>query len=108
MELIPSDSKQAGLQMTKSHRGLSDKHFALEREMDKRQTLECVTILAKALRDFEEFSRSDRDRSLQGGLTQTDGDRAVCAWITERYENMARIAREIVPAGLTETTAGPS
>jgi hypothetical protein len=106
MELIPSDSKQAGLQMTKSHRGLSDKHFALEREMDKRQTLECVTILAKALRDFEEFSRSDRDRSLQGGLTQTDGDRAVCAWITERYENMARIAREIVPAGLTETTAG--
>ncbi len=106
MELIPSDPKQAGLQLTKAHRGLSDKHFALEREMDKRQTLECVTILAKALRDFEEFSRTDRERYLQGGLTQTDSDRAVCGWITERYENLARIAREIVPTGLTEATPG--
>lgn len=106
MELIPSDPKQAGLQLTKAHRGLSDKHFALEREMDKRQTLECVTILARALRDFEEFSRSDRERFLQGGLTQTDSDRAVCGWITERYEMLARIAREIVPTGLNETSAG--
>lgn len=72
MELIPSDPKQAGLQFTKAHRSLGDKHFAMEREMDKRQTLECVTILARALRDFEEFSRNDRERYLQGGLTQTD------------------------------------
>ncbi len=106
MELTPSDPKQAGLQFTKAHRSLGDKHFALEREMDKRQTLECVTILARALRDFEEFSRADRERYLQGGLTQTDGDRAVCAWITERYEHMARIAREIVPTGLNEASAG--
>jgi hypothetical protein len=104
MELTTEDGKQPGLQLTRAHRNLADKHFSVEREMDKRQTLEASLILARTLRDFEEFSRADRERFLQGGLSHTDGDRTVGEWIAERYENLARIAREIVPYGMSESS----
>jgi hypothetical protein len=103
MELTTEDGKQPGLKLTNAHRNLADKHFALEREMDKRQTMEATLVLSRALRDFEEFSRADRERFLQGGLTHTDGDRTVGEWIAERYENLARIGREIVPYNIGDS-----
>jgi hypothetical protein len=104
MELTTEDGKTPGLQLTRAHRNLADKHYAVEREMDKRQTLEATLVLSRTLRDFDEFSRSDRERYLQSSLALTDGDRSVGEWIAERYENLSRTAREIVPYGLNESS----
>ena len=83
--------------MTRYHSGMADKHSALEATMDKRNVADAMQAISKALREFEEFSRPDRERFLLGGLAQTSGDQAVCEWIAARYDHLARIAREVVP-----------
>jgi hypothetical protein len=79
---------------------MADKHSALEQSMDKRDAIESTRTISRALSEFEEFSRADRERFLQGGLAQTSGDQAVCEWFATRYDHLARIAREIVPYDL--------
>ncbi len=88
---------QPGLQITRNHSGMADKHSALEQAMDKRNVIDSMQAISKALREFEDFSRNDRERFLQGGLAQTSGDQAVCEWIAARYDHLARMAREVVP-----------
>ncbi len=88
---------QAGLQVTRYHSGMADKHSALEQGMDKSNVVESMQAISRALRELEEFSRADREKFLQGGLAQTSGDQAVCEWIAARYDHLARIAREVVP-----------
>jgi hypothetical protein len=76
---------------------MADKHSALEQGMDKSDVVVSTQAISKMLREFEEFSRSDRERFLAGGLAQTSGDQAVCEWIAARFDHMARMAREVVP-----------
>ena len=92
--------------MTRYHSGMADKHSALEATMDKRNVADAMQAISKALREFEEFSRPDRERFLLGGLAQTSGDQAVCEWIAARYDHLARIAREVVPYQIA-TDAAP-
>ena len=97
MSTPPTDTNQAGLRFTRYHSGMADKHLTLELGLDKRNTVESSQIISKALREFEEFSRQDRERFLEGGLAQTGGDQAVSEWIATRYDHLARMAREVVP-----------
>jgi len=76
---------------------MADKHSALDKSLDKGNIVASSEAIARSLREFEEFSRSDRERYLLGGLTQTGGDQAVCEWIAERYDHLARMARAVVP-----------
>lgn len=101
MSTPPSGGNQAGLQLTRYHSGMADKHAALEQAMDKRSAVESAQTISKALREFEEFSRNDRERFLLGGLAQTSADQAVCEWIAARYDHLARMAREVVPYQMT-------
>ncbi len=86
-----------GLQLTRYHSGMADKHSALDQSLDKKNAHESAQAVGKALREFEEFSRSDREKFLQGGLAQTGSDQAVSEWVAERYDHLARIARSVVP-----------
>jgi hypothetical protein len=88
---------QPGLQLTRYHSGMADKHSALDQSLDKKNVHESAAAIGKALGEFEEFSRKDREKFLQAGLTQTGGDQAVCEWIAERYDHLARIVRSVVP-----------
>jgi hypothetical protein len=97
MSMLPPGNDRPGLQLTRYHSGMADKHATLDRSLDKSKIAESSQAIAKALREFEEFSRNDRERFLQGGLTQTGGDQAVCEWIAERYDHLARMSRAIVP-----------
>ncbi|MBL8511093.1 MAG: hypothetical protein JNM52_05560 [Betaproteobacteria bacterium] len=98
MDFTSVDGHQPGLQLTRAHRTVADKHLVLEQNMSQRSPQETITELGRAVRDFEAFSQNDRERYLQGGLAQTEGDRAVSVWIAERYGDLARIARKCVPA----------
>ena len=97
MSSPPPGSSQPGLQLTRYHSGMADKHSALDKSLDKGNIVASSEAIARSLREFEEFSRSDRERYLLGGLTQTGGDQAVCEWIAERYDHLARMARAVVP-----------
>lgn len=97
MATIPGGGNQPGLQLSRYHVGMVDKHLALEKAIDKRNVVESVKTISKALREFEEFSRNDRESFLQGGLAQTASDQAVCEWIAAQYDHLARMVRKIVP-----------
>jgi hypothetical protein len=90
-----------GLQLTRYHSGMADKHSALDQSLDKKNVIESAQAVGKALREFEEFSRGDREKFLQAGLAQTGSDQAVCEWVAERYDHLARIARSVVPHDLS-------
>jgi hypothetical protein len=97
MSTPPTGGNQTGLQFTRYHSGMADKHSALEQSLDKRNVVESSQAISKALHEFEEFSRADRERFLLSGLAQTAGDQAVCEWIAARYGHLARLAREVIP-----------
>lgn len=97
MSSTPPGLGQPGLQLSRYHSGMADKHSALEQSLKKSGGIEAEEAISKALREFEEFSRNDRERFLQGGLAQTGSDQAVCEWIAARYDHLGRIARHIVP-----------
>jgi hypothetical protein len=97
MSTTPNGGNQAGLQFTRYHSGMADKHSALEQSLDKRNVVESSQAISKALHEFEEFSRADREKFLLSGLAQTSGDQAVCEWIAARYDHLARLAREVIP-----------
>ncbi len=100
MSTTPTGENQTGLRLTRYHAGMADKHSALEQSLDKGNVVESSQAIAKALHEFEEFSRPDRERFLAGGLAQTTSDQAVCEWIAARYDHLGRIARELVPYDL--------
>ena len=97
MSTTPPPDNKPGLQVTRYHAGMVDAHLALQRSMDKNNVVESMQAISRALREFEEFSRTDRERFLQGGLAQTGGDQAVCEWISARYDHLATMARRLVP-----------
>lgn len=76
---------------------MADKHSTLEQGLDKGDVAESVKSISRALREFEEFSRNDREQFLLGGLAQTGNDQAVCEWIASRYDHMGRMARGVLP-----------
>jgi len=97
MSSLPPATSQPGLQLTRYHSGMADRHSALEQGLNKDNVVESEQAVSKALREFEEFSRNDRERFLLGGLAQTGSDQAVCEWVAARYDHLGRIARAIVP-----------
>ncbi|MEP7157058.1 MAG: hypothetical protein ABI905_14865 [Betaproteobacteria bacterium] len=105
MSSHPPGTNQPGLQLTRYHSGMADKHSALEQSLNKANVAESEQAVSKALREFEEFSRNDRERFLLGGLAQTGSDQAVCEWIAARYDHLGRISRAIVPYEIAPGTA---
>ncbi len=97
MSTLPPTVNQPGLQLTRYHSGMADKHSALEQTLKKSDIAEAERAISVSVAEFEEFSWKDRERFLLGGLTQTGGDQAVCEWIASRYDHLGRIARSIVP-----------
>lgn len=89
-----------GLQLTRAHRELVDRHTELQLSHKKSDALSALASLTKALSEFEDGYRGDREKVLQGGLTQTEGDSAVCEWLATRYDHLARIAFDLVPVGM--------
>ncbi len=103
MKFTTGGGAEPGLQLTRAHRAMTDHHFTLERELDKKKTLDSMMAITRALREFEEFSHKDREQFLQGGLTATDGDRVVGEWVADGYDALARMARELLPQGMDDT-----
>ncbi len=102
MELINDNAQQPGLQLNKMHRNLADAHSTLQQEIDKRYPVNAAITIARANAEFESASYKERERLLQGGLTMTEGDHAVCEWVATRYDHLARIARDVVPAHIKD------
>lgn len=98
MDIASDGSQQPGLQLTKLHRNVADQHSNLQFELPKDNPAVTLPVLAKASADFEALSFAERDRLLQGHLSWTSGDTAVCEWVAGRYEHLARIAADAVPA----------
>jgi hypothetical protein len=98
MDVTSGGSPQPGLQLTKVHRNVTDQHSNLQFDLPKDNPLVALRVLAKASADFEALTFAERDRLLQGHLSWSDGDTAVCEWVAGRYDHLARIAADTVPA----------
>ena len=108
MEFTFSGSSTVGLQVTRAHRTLTDQLIALEHSLDKTNPGKSAEILMRTLWSFESFSVKDRERLLQGSLTQTEGDHAVAEWVASCYDDLARLARRAVPENIDFATVKPS
>jgi hypothetical protein len=97
MEFTHDGATQPGLQLTKLHRNMADQHSTLQQDIDRRYPVNASFAVAKATQEFEHTSFKERERLLQGGLTHTEGDQAVCEWVAARYDHLSRIARDCVP-----------
>jgi hypothetical protein len=84
-----------GLSLTRAHRNLADTHVELHQSIDRTNQLRSTKMITRALADFEHFSNGERLRFLQGGLSQTEGDEAVCEWVAARYDHLFRIAYDV-------------
>ena len=97
MPITPAGGNEDGLKVTRQHASLAEKLSSLEQGLNKRNAVESSQAISRALREFEDFSRNDRERYLQAGLGQSDGGQAVCEWLSACYDHLARMAREVVP-----------
>ncbi len=96
MEFTFAAGSQAGLQVTRSHRALTDQLLALEQHLDKTNLGKSADLLLRSMRSLEDFSSKDREHLLQNNLTQSDGDTAVAEWLAASYEDLARLVRGLV------------
>ncbi len=96
MEFTFAAGSQAGLQLTRAHRALTDQLLALEQHLDKNNLGKSAQLLLRSMRSLEDFSSKDREHLLQNNLTQGDGDTAVAEWLATSYEDLARLARGLV------------
>ncbi len=83
--------------VTRAHDALTVRFRGLEAELAGQIGDAPAAVVAKALADFEAFTRKDREKLLVGGLVQTQDDRTLCEWVSERYDQLASIAGKTVP-----------
>lgn len=104
----PQPGQPPGLQLTRAHRELADRHTDLQLGLNKSDTVASVAALSKTLSEFEDGFRQERERILQAGLIKTDGDLAVSEWMATRYDHLSHIAYDLVPSGLVADSPLPA
>ncbi len=104
MEIDNESTSQPGLQITRVHRNLSNKHFSLQEELIGESLAFVSPTIARSLAEFEALSAVERDRLLQSRLTWTEGDFAVCEWVAGRYDHLARMSSDAVANHIVRDT----
>jgi hypothetical protein len=83
------------LGLTRAHRNLADAHIDLHQAIDRTNQPRSTKMIGRALAELEHFSRGERLRLLQGGLSPTEGDTALMEWVAARYDHLFRIAYDV-------------
>ena len=86
----------AGVTSAVTHEEITTKHRALEKSIPAYKPSDANNALTQALRYFEEHTRSEREQLLQSGLIKTKPDQAAATWLSERYDHLLRLARDLV------------
>lgn len=89
------EGSATGITLTRAHRNLADSHIDLHQAIDRTNQQRSTKMITKALAEFEHFSKGERLRILQGGLSQTQTDAAFLEWVAARYDHLFRIAFDV-------------
>ena len=85
-----------GTVSTVTHDEITTKHRALEKNIAGYKAGDATNAVTQALRYFEDNSRVEREQLLQSGPIKTKTEQATSTWLSERYDHLLRLAREIV------------
>lgn len=101
----------AGVASVVTHDEITTKHRTLEKNIGGYKASDATNAVTQALRYFEDNSRLEREQLLQSGQIKTKPEQAAATWLSERYDHLLRLAREIVlrsfasqATAVTETT----
>ena len=75
---------------------ITAKHRALEKNVNGYSPVDATRAITQALRYFDDNARADRDALLKTGQLKTRPEQTTCTWIAERYDHLARLARDCV------------
>ncbi len=86
----------AGSITTATHDEITSKHRALEKNVVGYRLSDATNALMQALRYFEDNSRPEREQLLKSGLNKTKAEQVAFTWLSERYDHLLRLARDVV------------
>lgn len=86
----------AGAMTSATHDEITTKHRALEKNVAGYKPSDATNAVTQALRYFEDNSRAERDELLKSGLIKTKVEQAALTWLSERYDHLLRLARDVV------------
>ena len=75
---------------------ITAKHRALEKNIAGYTPGDATRAITQALRYFDDNARADREALLKFGLLKTKPEQTTCTWIADRYDHLARLARDCV------------
>ena len=79
-----------------THDEIISKHRALEKNVAGYKVGDAINSVTQALRYFEDNSRVEREQLLKSGLNKTKAEQAAFTWLSERYDLLLRLARDVV------------
>ena len=88
-----------------THDEITAKHRTLEKNIAGYKSADATSAVTQALRYFEDNTRVEREQLLLSTLIKTKTELAASTWLSERYDHLLRLAREIV---LRSFTAQPA
>ena len=81
---------------------ITGKHRLLEKSIAGYTPGDAARAITQALRYFDDNARADREALLKSGLLKTKPEQTTCTWIAERYDHLARLARDGVMRSFAE------
>lgn len=91
-----------------THADISGKHQSLEKNIVGYKPADATSALIQALRYFEDNTRTEREQLLLSTHIKTKPELAASAWLSERYDHLLRLAREIVLRSFSAQSPGTS
>ena len=91
-----SIKSSAGPTSVATHDEMTAKHRTLEKNVVGYKCSDATNAVTQALRYFEDNSRLEREQLLQSGLISTKAEQTASIWLSERYDHLLRLAREVV------------